>query len=82
MFALLLSHVSLSFLKVTRPFFSFLIFFIFLVIAILLGLLMDQLRLGKVGWSIMVGWLLWVVLLPLFIEVMSLFLSKKSGKLI
>ena len=41
---------------------------------------MDRMNLGRSGWGIMIGWCLWVVILPLVIEIFELLLESRSGK--
>lgn len=37
-------------------------------------------NLGRSGWGIMIGWSLWVVILPLAIEFYDLLFENRSGK--
>ena len=55
-------------------------FNIYLVITIFLGVVIDRMNLGTSGWGIMIGWSLWVVILPLAIEFYDLLFENRSGK--
>lgn len=46
-----------------------------------LGVFIEDMNLGRVGWGIMIGYTLWVIILPLIIEIFSiLFENNKSIK--
>jgi hypothetical protein len=41
----------------------------------------DSMNLGRSGWGIMIGWTLWVFILPLFLEIFEvLFLTKTRSE--
>jgi hypothetical protein len=50
------------------------------VIAIFLGVTMSKMRLGRIGWGIMIGWVIWVVVLPAFIEIFKIIFEGRKGK--
>ena len=44
-----------------------------------LGVVIKDMRLGDIGWGLMVGWTIWVVVLPVALEVID-FRSSRSKK--
>lgn len=37
-----------------------------------LGVIMEEMNLARLGWCIMIGWALWVVILPLVMEILKI----------
>jgi hypothetical protein len=50
------------------------------VIAMLLGVLLDDMGLGQIGWALMMAWCIWVVLLPIILEIFEASQRRKNGK--
>jgi hypothetical protein len=44
---------------------------ILLVVSIYLGLLIDDLNLKNIGWQLMFGWTIWMLILPLVFELVQ-----------
>ena len=42
--------------------------------------MMDRMNLGRSGWGIMIGWAVWVVILPLVIEILEFSLDDSYCK--
>lgn len=42
-----------------------------------LGVFIDKMFLGSVGWGLMIGWTIWVLILPIALEVLSI-INKRS----
>ncbi|RNA38380.1 hypothetical protein BpHYR1_042958, partial [Brachionus plicatilis] len=49
------------------------------VVACYLGIFIERMNLGNEGWGIMVGWTLWVIILPLLIEIIQLTCSNSKS---
>ncbi|CAF0906542.1 unnamed protein product [Brachionus calyciflorus] len=48
--------------------------------AIYLGVCIEKINLGKIGWGLMIGWTIWIVILPVILEILQLvFSSEKNG---
>jgi hypothetical protein len=47
---------------------------------VFLGTLIKTVNLGTIGWGIMIGWVVWVVILPLTLEIFQYLFSKQKGK--
>ena len=43
-----------------------------------LGVLIEDMNLGNLGWGLMLGWTIWVVLIPLILEIINL--KYRSGE--
>ena len=37
-----------------------------------LGVLMEEMNLARLGWCIMIGWILWVIIFPLVMEILKI----------
>ena len=48
------------------------------VVALFLGVNIEDMGLGNVGWGIMVGWTIWIVILPVFLEIIDQRFQKGS----
>merc|ERR1719468_69793 len=46
--------------------------FIFSIVAMFLGVLMEEMNLARLGWCIMIGWILWVIIFPLVMEILKI----------
>lgn len=43
-----------------------------------LGVNIEKMKLGRVGWGLMVGWALWCFILPLITEIAKLYFDDKK----
>jgi uncharacterized membrane protein len=51
------------------------------IVTIYLGVCMDDMNLGSMGWGIMIGWTIWIIIFPLILEItQAFFFRKRSGK--
>ena len=41
------------------------------VVTLWLGVFIDRMNLGEIGWRIMIGWTIWVVALPILLEIVT-----------
>lgn len=55
---------------------------VFAIVTCYLGVFIERMKLGNEGWGILVGWTLWVIILPLFIEILQISCSFSKGKLL
>ncbi|RNA02804.1 ferric-chelate reductase 1 isoform X1 [Brachionus plicatilis] len=51
---------------------------IFSVVAMFLGVNIEKMKLGRVGWGLMVGWTLWCFIFPLITEILKLYYDDKK----
>jgi hypothetical protein len=51
------------------------------IITILLGTLIEKMNLDKYGWCIMIGWIVWVIVLPLSLEVIELVFASRNKRM-
>ena len=59
--------------------FKFIFFYInTLVVAMFLGVVNQDMNLGRVGWGLMIGWTIWCIFLPLIIEIVNQIIKIKS----
>lgn len=40
-----------------------------------LGVLIEEMNLGRIGWGIMIGWAIWCILVPIILEILRLLLG-------
>lgn len=53
---------------------------VFAIVACYLGVFIERMNLGNEGWGILTGWTLWVIILPLLIEIIQISSSYSIGK--
>ena len=44
-----------------------------------LGVNIKKMKLGRVGWGLMVGWTLWCFIFPLIVEILKLYFDDKKN---
>lgn len=44
-----------------------------------LGVNIKKMKLGRVGWGLMVGWTLWCFIFPLLVEIIKLYFDDKKS---
>lgn len=52
------------------------------VVTIWLGVFIDRMNLGRAGLGIMIGWTIWVVVLPILLEIVTVMGKTKENSMI
>ena len=49
------------------------------MVALWLGVFIPRVNLNTAGWGILLGWTLWLIVLPVTIEILGFILKEKKG---